>query len=499
MKKPLLIGIDAGTSSVKICIFNINGELVRQGEVKIAFSSPRPGWIELDLKQYWDATCRVLREITTDLTGFAGLGFSVTSPTTVFLDDEGLPVRPAIPYLDIRSKEDVEELVKYWGGEEDFQSHVGNKPIPSTYSAGIVRWIMREENNSWNRTKKVGFLNTFLCGQLTGEWAVDPTVASFSGLVRLAEPFKWSDELRELSGIPSSKLLTILTPYTKIGEVTPQAAKETGLPTGLPVALGCADTAAASFALGLSQKGDCFESAGTSDVLTFCLDRPDFNPMFLNRSHVYPGRWLAHGAMSTPGAAIEWLITNVFPELGTVSELEKEAERSEPGARGLIFLPYLAGERSPIFDPNAKGLWLGLRLDTRRADIIRAVYEGIAFGLRQILKYAEAQWDVKIKSLPCVGGAAKSQLGLKIKADVLGLEYQTTDFQHVAALGAALLGGIAGGVYMGWEDPEIPYLKKFNSCFKPNFTNYKIYDQLFTIYERLYPSTKEAMHALNVY
>ncbi|HHY92042.1 MAG TPA: hypothetical protein GX511_01715 [Firmicutes bacterium] len=278
--------------------------------------------------------------------------------------------------------------------------------------------------------------------------------------------------------------------------MTKAAAQATGLTPGLPIALGCADTAAAAFALGLSKQGDAFESAGTSDVLTFCLEEPDFDAAFLNRAHVLPGRWLAHGAMSTTGGAVEWLCSKAFPELASAAEVEAQAARSVPGAHGVVFLPYLAGERSPVFDPAARGLWLGLRRDTTRADLVRAVYEGIAFGLRQILNQAERHWNFSVESVPCVGGGAMSSLGLRVRADVLGLTCRSVAFPHVAALGAALLGGIAAGVFSGPEDPALPFLRTSTAAVHPDPQNKTVYDQLFQVYDRLYPALVEAMHAL---
>ncbi|MDK2784551.1 MAG: hypothetical protein PWQ41_1303 [Bacillota bacterium] len=496
MNAPLLVGLDAGTSSVKACIFKASGELVRQASQEVPIVAPRPGWAELDLEYYWQAVSGVLRETTAGLEGIAGLGLSVTTPTTVLFAEDGRAVRPGILYLDNRSTGEVSELSTALGGEAAFQEYVGNRPIPSTCSVGTVCWIKREEPESWEKTTKIGFLNTFLVRQLTGELAVDPTTASYSGLLRVSLPYHWDDKLIALAKIPANLLPALRPPYARAGTVTKRAAEETGLPPGLPVAVGSADTAAASFTLGLKRHGDAFESAGTSDVLTFCLEEPNFDPAFLNRAHVLPGRWLAHGAMSTAGGAIDWLRRQVFRELPTPFDLEREGEKSPPGAKGIIFLPYLAGERSPIFDPAARGLWLGLRLNTERADLIRAVYEGVAFALRQIYEKAKARWGFELSSIPCVGGAAQSRLGLQVRADVLGLTYKVLSFQNVAAYGAAMLGGIAGGIFRGPLDPSIPPLSSTGQEFTPNRGNKNLYDKLFSIFDGLYPQIKEAMHAL---
>ena len=185
-----------------------------------------------------------------------------------------------------------------------------------------MNWLKREEPESWERVYKIGYLNTFLAAKLTGEVAVDPTIASLSGLVNIANPYCWDEELIKISGINPDILPDIKPSFNKVGVLQEKIAKKIGLPAGIPVSIGSADTAAASFALGLKQHGDVFESMGTSGVLTFCLTKPEFDKAFMNRSHVIPGLWLAHGAMSTTGAAIEWAKDIFFSQLEDISDME---------------------------------------------------------------------------------------------------------------------------------------------------------------------------------
>jgi xylulokinase len=258
-----------------------------------------------------------------------------------------------------------------------------------------------------------------------------------------------------------------------------------------------ADTAAAAFAMQLRDNGHAFESVGTSGVITFCMDRPDFEVGFLNRHHVYPNRWLAHGAMSTLGGSFGWLQSKIWPEVRSLAELERLAQESLPGANGLIFLPYLAGERSPIWDSEASAAWIGLRLSHTRADMIRAVFEGTAFGLRQIMNLAVSKWGLQPAQMVGVGGGSHSRFWAQIKADILNLEYGTTEFQDASALGAALLGAIAGGYFSGLEDTALPSVKISPQWVKPaSGQKLDIYQRHFDIFTRLYPVLSTSMHAL---
>ena len=492
----VLLGIDAGTSSIKVCAFSTDGRLLAKARRAVPVITPYPLWAEIDVGQYWELTVEAIREVTARCGTIKGIGLSTTCPTTIVLDDQFRPLRPGIVYLDGRADERVRETV----GPDPvaYQSHTGNRASPSTCWAANLTWIRRNEPQVWQDVRHVGMLNSYLAFRLTGEFGIDPTQASYSGLVdvRLQHP-EWSESLLQLWDIDRDLLAPLVPGASRIGDVCPVASEATGLPQGCAVALGAADTAAAAFALGLSQRGSAFESVGTSGVITFCLDRPEFDHRFLNRYHIYPDRWLAHGAMSTLGGSFGWLQSKVWPEIRSFPELEALAKESLPGANGVIFLPYLAGERSPIWDAEASGAWIGLRLEHSRADMVRAVFEGAAFGLRQILQQARERWGWSPQRLVGVGGGAHSRFWARIKADILKLEYGMAGQTDASALGAALLGGLAAGVYAGFSDSSIPVLSVANGYIKPAADAYTaVYDRHFRIFASLYPALTDAMHAL---
>ncbi len=491
-----LIGIDAGTSAIKVCAFDRSGRLLAKGQRSVPVVTPLPLWAEIDLERYWELVAEALRDVTARVGRVVGLGLSTTCPTTVVLDAQGRPLRPGMVYLDGRA----DELVREVAGDDAaaYQAHTGNRASPSTCWAANLLWLQRHEPQVWARVRHVCTLNGFLSLRLAGALGIDPTQASYSGLVDVRESTpRFSDELMRLWQVPANRLAPLVHGADRVGEVTEAAAQATGLPVGTPVALGVADTAAAAFALGLRERGDVFESVGTSGVITFCLDQPQFDATFLNRYHLLPGRWLAHGAMSTLGGAFGWLQSKVWPELRSLPELERLAQDSVPGANGLVFLPYLAGERSPIWDAEASAAWIGLRLAHTRGDMVRAVFEGAAFGLRQILERAQAQWGWRPQRLVGVGGGAHSRFWAQIKADVLQLDYGMAEFTDAAALGAALLGGVAAGQFSGLHDADLPAIGVAPQYIRPSgAARLAVYDRQFKVFDALYPVLAASMHAL---
>jgi xylulokinase len=437
-----------------------------------------------------------LQEITAQVGAVAGLGLSTTCPTTILLDDACKPLRHAMVYMDGRADGMVRSVV----GQDtvSFQSRSGNRASTSTCWAANLLWVRQNEPDTWSRVRHVCMLNSYIALRMTGELAIDPTQASYSGLMDVKEPQpRWHSDLLALWDIPQSYLPPIVAGSERLGTVQGDVGALIGIPAGVSVALGVADTAAAAFAMQLRDNGHAFESVGTSGVITFCMDQPDFEPGFLNRHHVYPNRWLAHGAMSTLGGSFGWLQSKIWPEVRSLAELERLAQESLPGANGLIFLPYLAGERSPIWDSEASAAWIGLRLSHTRADMIRAVFEGTAFGLRQIMNLAVTKWGLQPAQMVGVGGGSHSRFWAQIKADILNLEYGTTEFQDASALGAALLGAIAGGYFSGLEDAALPSVKISSQWVKPAAgQKLEIYQRHFDIFTRLYPALSTSMHAL---
>jgi xylulokinase len=303
---------------------------------------------------------------------------------------------------------------------------------------------------------------------------------------------RWAPETFEWWGI-DPRTLPPVTSSTQTGRVTAAAARATGLREGTPIAIGAIDGAAASLAVGALEPDQVYESCGTSDMVSFTSVEPRIIPEFTNRYHVVPGRWACNGVMSTPGAALQWFRDQLYlpgtaADVGDAYEaMSCEAESSSPGANGLIFLPYMMGERSPIWDPHARGVFFGLTLSTRRADMIRAIMEGAAYGLRQMFDLAENALGQRFDRVLSVGGGAQNRFWAQIKADVWGKTILTSRLQEGACLGGAMVGGVATGLYPDWLAATDRAAVKDLHETRPRDDLYAVYSRYYEVYAGLYP------------
>lgn len=496
MEKALLIGIDTGSSSTKVSLFDTEGQLIRESSFQMQIAYPAADQAEIALEELFRNIMLHLKDLVKGHErAIKGIGLSVASPTLVFLGKDLEALRPGIAYFDNRSKGEVAEAVARFGGAEAYFKSVGNNPSPSTCVVATIQWVRTHEPEVWKETYNIGFLNSYLGVKLTGRLAVEPTVSSYSGMVRVERAEVWEKEFLDLYGIDSSYLPEMASCMEPLGGLTAEIAKSLDLPSGTPVAIGSADTAASSFALGVRRHGDVFQSMGTSEVAVFCLDRSDFSPAFMNRRHVIPGVWLSNGAMSMAGGSIRWFLREFTPELHGEQELEALARTSPRGANGVLYVPYLCGERSPIFDAQAAGLFFGLTANTSRADLARAVYEGLGHAMAQIYRIGTERWKVFPPHVICIGGATRSELSIHIRANMQNVTMRTVETSNAAAFGAAMMGGMAAGVFHDLWD--VPVIENYRSYVEPDIESVQFYSGYQELYEELYPALVRQMHKLS--
>jgi len=493
-----LLGVDVGAQSVKVALFDGKGNVLGMAQLPHAVLRPHRGWAEADPDRWWEAFLKGLKEAS-DRAGvppaqITGVGLSTMCPSLVAMDREGRALRPSILYLDRRSLAQVEAFLSSVGLERIFDI-TGNRVAPGTYSGSSMRWIKDHEPDVFARTFRFGHANSFLAARLTGHFAMDWTNASFTGLFETGRSRGWSLELCEAWGIPVEKLPEPLPSWARVGAVSRAAAGLTGLLAGTPVAIGGADTACSALGAGVTEPGQVFETAGTSDVLAFVTDHPRFDIRFMNRCHVVPDRWLAMGALLSPGAALSWLRDQIL-SVERYGVLDEEAEQSGAGANGVLFLPYMQGERSPIWDPFARGVFFGLSLETTRGDLVRALMEGTAYALRQNLEIAKKDLGLEVDRIRVGGGGAKSDLWCQIKADILGTPLLRLDKEETAALGASILAGIAAGYYPDYRAGVEAAAARPVRSFLPRAELFPVYEQTYQVFCGLYPRLRESFRAL---
>jgi xylulokinase len=515
MEAMTFLGIDVGTSSVKTAIIDADLRLLAFERVEHSVNRPRAGWAEVSPEAIWETVKGLVRRLAAYSPGAVNsvraAGLSVLSPALVALAADGRALTDAIIFMDRRSVAEAEEIATLVPAEEFFGVS-GNRLMPGSCSLTSMLWIKRNLPEVYERTRFFGHLNTFLARRMTGNFGMDPSNASYTGLFETGGNLSWSSGAVQRAGIAAGKLPPIVPSASAVGLLACPELEAAGLPAGIPVAMGGGDTACSALAVDALNPGDVFESAGTTNVITACSEKPLFDDRFMNRCHVVPGRWLYHGAMSSAGAALLWLRDEVLEETSqeAFDAAIEAAARVSPASDIPIFLPYMAGERSPVWDPFAKGVLFGLGLEMRREHLIRAVLEGCAFGTRQLLGILEEVLGTRIFDILSIGGGAKIEAWTRIKADVTGRTFTVLDLNDAAVAGAAMLGAMAGG----YLDPAAGGVGREGMVrsaradhdgagappglgprvwkrFMPDPSHRSSYDRRYAVYRELYPRLRD--------
>jgi xylulokinase len=427
-----LVGIDVGTTGVKALAVATDGRVLAKAEEGYPLSTPRAGWSEQDPEDWWRATERVLAQLGP--LEIAGIGLSGQMHGLVCLDEAGRVLRPAILWNDQRTAAECAEIEQRVGLER-LIALTGNRALTG-FTAPKLLWVRRHEPDVWERTRHVLLPKDYVRLRLTGERASDVADASGTLLFDVAQR-RWSAEVVEALELDASRLPRALESPAVSGTTR----------DGIQVAAGAGDQAAGAVGVGADRPGPLSVQIGTSGVVFAALGAYQADPEARVHAfcHAVPGFWHAMGVMLSAAGSLEWARAAMAPGV-PFGELVSEAERWEPGAEGLTFLPYLAGERTPHADPDARGAFTGLQLRHDRGALVRAVLEGVAYGLRDSLELI-AGLGVELRTGRALGGGARSDLWLRIVATVLDLPLERVAVEEGAAYGAALLGGVAAGEF----------------------------------------------------
>jgi xylulokinase len=430
----LLAGLDVGTSSVKGLLVAADGEIVARAEVAHPLSTPRPGWAEQDPEDWWAGAQAVLAQLRA-AGPMAGIGLTGQMHGLVALDAAGRVLRPAMLWNDGRTAAECGEIEQLIGLDE-LIALTGNRALPG-FTAPKLRWLARHEPDVYGRIAHVLLPKDYVRLRLCGEHATDVADASGTLLFDVAGR-RWSERVVEALEVDPAWLPRAL-----------ESPAVSGFDEhGVPVAAGAGDQAAGAVGVGVDRAGGALSVVlGTSGVVFAAADAFAADPRARVHAfcHALPGAWHAMGVMLSAAGSLRWLRDAVSPG-GEIDPLLAEAAAWEPGVEGLTFLPYLAGERTPHADPSARGAFAGLSLRHDRGALVRAVLEGVAFGLRDGLDLvAELSDPPEVGRVS--GGGARSRLWLEILASILELPLQRTAVDEGASFGAALLGGVAAGVF----------------------------------------------------
>ena len=498
----LLLGIDVGTSSVKVGIFDAGGMLLGLGWSAHSVDVPHLGWAQIAPELWWNGILHALPEACHDAgvrpDEVKAIGLSVLFPAVTPLDGNGCALYPAILYCDQRSLAQVRAIEKKVP-RETYQSIIGNRLMPGTCAATSISWLRDEAPRAYEASAVLAFANTFVAARLTGAFYADPTMVALSGLADINDQWHWSEDLCRKLGVNPDRLPAIAGSAEIMGSVTRRAAEATGLKAGTPVGCGAGDTVCCAVGAGVSSASSAVYIAGSTDGVAAPLRHPMADPRWVNCAFVCRDTWLGIATTSSSGVSVEWFTREFLQESGpdALRRMTELAAASPAGSGGLLYLPYLQGERTPVWDPLARGAFVGLSTGTTRRDLARAVFEGTAFSVRQLLESVEDIMGGAVQEIRAVGGGTRNPLWNQIKADVLQRPLHVLEFQEVGALGAALLAGVGLGVYGSFEDAmAVARAAVPVRTVEPDPAKAGLYENLFQLYTKLYPMTRDISHAL---
>lgn len=499
--KRYLLGIDIGTSACKIAIFNREGNVMATASGDYPVYYPHPGWAEQNPEEWWSAVCKAIREALEQGNiapeEIAGVGIDGQSWSAIAVDEDGNVLTNTPIWMDTRAKDICEELSEKIGADRIFE--VAGNPFQPSYATAKIIWYQRNLPEVYEKIDKILQSNSYIAYRLTGVMSQDVSQGYGFHCFDMRKGV-WSEEMCKELGIPRKMLPDIYPCHEIVGTVTEKAAKECGLAVGTPVVAGGLDAACGALGTGVIHSGETQEQGGQAGGMSICIDTYKADPRMILSFHVVPDCWLLQGGTTGGGGVMRWLERELADfereegkrigksSLQIFNEIAKEVA---PGSDGLVFLPYMSGERSPIWDPDAKGVFYGLDFSKTKGHFVRAAMEGVALSLKHNLEVAkEAGADVSV--LRAMGGSANSLLWTQIKSDVTGKPIVVPSSDTATTLGAAILAGVGIGMYQDFE--EAVALTVENKRFhEPNEENFKVYKKSYEIYLELYTQLKDTM------
>ena len=486
----LLLGIDMGTGSTKGVLVDATGTVIASETVAHAVNLPRPGWAEVDAEGlWWREVCEIAARLTAQIPSggvLQAMCVSGVGPCLVLCDADLRPLRPAILYgIDTRATVEIVSLTEEFG-EDTILDRAGT--LLSSQAVGPkLEWVYQHEPEVFASAAGWYGSNSYIAAKLTGEYVMDHHTASQCDPLYATRDFEWNQPWarRICRHLPLPRLVW---PSEVVGTVHAEAAAATGVPVGTPVVAGTVDAYSEAFSVGVRQPGDQMLMYGSTMFLVQIIDAYYSDPTLWTTAGIEPGSLALAAGTSTAGSLIGWLqtVTGGAP----FDELMAEASRVPPGSEGLLVLPYFAGERTPVFDPQARGVLAGLTLRHGRGHLFRAAYEGISFGIRQILeRFDDAHTGTRTVA---VGGGLRSPVWAQAVSDITGRVQEVPEQAIGASYGDALLAAIG----VGLVPPETDWAKIQHEI-KPNPATRALYDDLYATWCELYPATREQVHRLS--
>ena len=502
-----LIGIDLGTSGVKTVLFDESGKPVASSTVEYPLYQPNLGWAEQDPEEWWRGTCESINNVMlksgVDKREVKGVGLSGQMHGAVLLDKDDKVLRKAIIWCDQRSAAECDQITELIGKERLIE--ITANPALTGFTASKIMWIKNNEPQIFEKIAKILLPKDYIRLRLTGEYATEVSDASGMQLMNIAQR-KWSDEVVGKLGISTSMLGKMYESQEVTGKVTASAAAITGLNEGTIVVGGAGDQAAGAVGNGIVKPGVVSSTIGTSGVVFAYTDKLTIDP--LGRVHTFchavPNTYHIMGVTQGAGLSLKWfrdtfcmeeLMTAELSDIDVYKLLDAEAETIKPCSDGLIYLPYLMGERTPHLDPNARGVFFGLTAKHTKPHFVRAIMEGVTYSLKDCLEIIK-DMGVSVSEVRASGGGGKSGIWRQMQADVFGTGINRIKSDEGPALGVAILAGVGAGVYSSVPE-ACEAIIQVKDTLAPIEANINRYNDFYKLYTKLYKSMKEDFTQLN--
>ena len=496
-----LLGVDIGTSGTKTVLFDEAGNTIASALGEYPLYQPNIGWAEQDPEDWWVATCNTIKAVLSksgvNPADVKGVGLSGQMHGAVLLDKDNNVLRKSIIWCDQRSSAECEQITSIIGAERLIE--ITANPALTGFTASKVMWVKNNEPQVFEKVRKILLPKDYIRFKLTGEFATE--VSDASGMQFMDIPKRqWSSEVLDKLGIDKAFLGDLYESQEVSGKVHSRAAELTGLAAGTPVVGGAGDQAAGAVGNGIVRPGVISSTIGTSGVVFAYSEKVSIDPKGRVHTfcHAVPNTWHIMGVTQGAGLSLKWFRDNFCIEEKRVADLMKidpyvlmdqEAEKVAAGCSGLVYLPYLMGERTPHLDPNARGVFFGLSAKHEKQDMLRAVMEGVVYSLKDCLEIIK-EMGVDINEVRASGGGGKSKLWRQMQADVFGADITTINSSEGPALGVALLAGVGTGVY-GSVAEACDATIKVKSTQKADMELNARYSKFYNIYGQLYRSLKK--------
>jgi xylulokinase len=490
-----LLGIDVGTGGSRAVLIDNSGRIIASATIEhVPFASPETGWAEQDPRDWWRASAAAIRAVVSDdnvrAEEIRGIGLSGQMHGAVLLDDRDKVLRPSIIWCDQRSDAQCQQLTRNIGAQRLIE--LTCNPALTGFTLPKMLWVRDHEPEIWKNVRSVLLPKDYVRLALTGDKATDVADGSGTLLLDVAKR-KWSTEMLAATGISESLLPRVYESQEITGTVSAVAAAETGLKEGTPVVAGAGDQAGGAVGVGIVRPGSVSATIGTSGVVFAATNTPSLDPQGRVHTfcHAVPGRWHVMGVTQGAGLSLRWF-RDQFGALSSEGDpydsLADEASRVPPGANGLLWAPYLMGERTPHLDPNARAALVGLTASHTRAHVVRAILEGVAFSLRDSFEIFNAM-NVPVETIRLGGGGARSPLWRQIQANIYGREVETVEAEEGAAYGVALLAGVGTGVWPSVDD-ACEQVVRTRDRVPPERTAVEVMERQYKSYRALYPALR---------